>query len=487
MRNAVVWVLCLLSAPAAGASTADKTDASSRNLVENPGFELVDPARGLPTGWTTKAPRQEIAPLFELDSSVSHSGNSSARTTATGSPGTLGYWVTTVKGIQEGSSERDYRPSALTVRGADFLSDRSYRIRCFFKSQGIQSPERSVWVKVTWLDDRGEEVFTEFLSQLAKEGAWWRAEQVSRAPRPARSLRVELALQWTSTGVVWWDDVSVEEVTTPAPRRIRVATVSYQPAGRSTPEANRRFYADKVSAAGKLGVDLLCLGEGVTIVSTGETYAAVAETVPGPTSQALGEAARTARLYVVAGLYEREGPLIYNTALLIDRKGEVAGKYRKTHLPQTEVDGGLTPGDSYPVFNTDFGKVGIEICYDNFFPEVARSLALNGAEIILLPIWGDLRAQEYAWDIIARARAIDNAVYLIASIYSNRRSLIISPDGHILADTGREDGLVTAEINLDSHTFERWLSVGSYGEWRNLFLRERRPETYLGLTNPSRE
>ena len=452
------------------------------NLVDNAGFEISSPGGKLPAGWNTTAPRQEIAPSFDVDLSVSHSGKASARSTAKGSPGTFGYWVTTVKGIQEGAAAEDFELSALTLRGADFLSDKNFRVGCFFKTQGLESIAKNIWIRVNWLDGKGQEVFTQFLSRHRKEGEWYRVEEVLTAPQPARSLKLELVLQWTATGSVWWDDVSVVEVPAPEPRRIKVATISYQPPGRSAPEENRRFYAEKIAEAGKLGVDLLCLGEGVTVVSTGKEYAAVAETVPGPTSQVLGEAARKARLYVVAGIYEREGPLIYNTALLIDRDGNVAGKYRKTHLPETEVNGGLMPGDSYPVFQTDFGKVGIEICYDHFFPEVARSLALNGAEIILLPIWGDLRGQDYAWDIVARARAIDNAVYLVASIYSNRRSLIINPNGHILADTGREEGLVTAEVDLNTRTFERWLSVGSYGEWKNLFPQERRSETYQGLT-----
>jgi predicted amidohydrolase len=430
-------------------------------------------------------PRQEVAPAFEVDASVSHSGRSSARSTAKGSPGTLGYWVTTVSGIQEGAQAEEPRMSERTARGADFLSARSYRVTCFFRARDIESPSKNIWIRVNWLDGKGQEVFTEFLSRFVKEGEWYRAEKVLTAPRPARGINLELVLQWTATGTVWWDDVSVEEVSNPAPRRIKVATVYYQPAGRSTPEENRRFYADKIVEAGRLGVDLLCLGEGITVVSTGKAYADVAETVPGPTSWVLGEAARKSRLYVVAGIYEREGPLIYNTALLIDREGNVAGKYRKTHLPQTEVNGGLTPGSTYPVFRTDFGTVGIEICYDNFFPEVARSLALQGAEIILLPIWGDGREQGYAWDIVARARAIDNAVHLVASIYSNRRSLIINPDGRILADTGGRQGLVTAGIDLNARTFERWLSVGSYGEWKSLFPQERRSETYKALvTSP---
>jgi predicted amidohydrolase len=462
---------------------ADTKQAAGRNLVRNAGFEESDPAAGLPTGWRTVTPRAEVAPVFAMDSSVSHSGKSSVRTAAKGSPGTFGSWSVTVTGIQSDIPPGDQSRSELTLRGTDMLSDRHYRISCFFMTRNIESAARNVWIRATWLNARGEDVFTEFVSHFVKEGGWYHAEQVLTAPRLARGLNLELALQWTATGIVWWDDVSVEEVPSRAARRIKVATVSYQPPGRSTPDANRTFYAEKIAAAGRLGVDLLCLGEGITVVSTGQDYASVAEHVPGPTSRVLGEAARKARMYVVAGIYERDGPLIYNTALLIDREGKIAGKYRKTHLPDTEAKGGLMPGTEYPVFKTDFGIVGIQICYDNFFPEVARSLALRGAEIILLPIWGDLRGQEYAWDIVARARAIDNSVYLVASIYSNRRSLIINPDGHILADTGRDEGLVTADIDLNARTFERWLSVGSYGEWKSLYPKERRSETYKGLMN----
>jgi predicted amidohydrolase len=463
------------------AVAADGGPQSQRNLVENPGFELPGSAEAMSASWETASPRQEVAPMFTIDSTVAHSGHSSARTSAKGSPGTLGVWTTIVRGIR-GSGAEDFGMAQLTVRNPDFVSNTYYRVGCFFRTQGIDSPSRSVWIRVSWLNSGGQEVFTQLLSRFVREGEWYRAEEVMAAPQPARSMKVQLALQWTPSGTVWWDDLSVQEVPAPAARHIKIGTVSYQPPGRSTPEKNRAFYAEKVAAAGKLGVDLLCLGEGITVVSTGSSYADVAEPVPGPTSEALGEAARKSRLYVVAGIYEREGPLIYNTALLIDREGRVVGKYRKTHLPETEVLAGLTPGSAYPVFKTDFGTVGIEICYDNFFPEVARSLALNGAEIILLPIWGDLRGQEYAWDVVARARAIDNAVFLVASIYSNKRSLIINPDGRILADTAWDEGLVTADVNLDARTFERWLSVPSYGEWKNLYPQERRSETYQGLT-----
>ena len=184
----------------------------------------------------------------------------------------------------------------------------------------------------------------------------------------------------------------------------------------------------------------------------------------------------------MASLYEREGKRVYNTAVLIDRQGKLVGRYRKTHLPETEMIAGVTPGTEYPVFHTEFGTVGMQICYDNFFPEVARSLALNGAEILFTPIWGDTREEGYDWDIVARARAIDNAVYFVASAYTLKRSLIIDPGGRILADTKGEEGIVTAEVELNHRRLEPWLSVGAFGEWKRLYPKERRPATYGELT-----
>ena len=185
---------------------------------------------------------------------------------------------------------------------------------------------------------------------------------------------------------------------------------------------------------------------------------------------------------MVAGLYERQGRLCYNTAVLIDRDGRVMARYRKTHLPEAEALAGLTPGHEHPVFQTDFGRVGMEICYDNFFPEVARALALNGAEVICLPIAGDGRGGHYAWDVVARARAIDNAVYFVSSIWGPR-SLIIDPGGHILADSAGQSTVITARVDLDQRRFYRWLSARSAGCWNELWQVERRPRTYGSLVD----
>ena len=94
--------------------------------------------------------------------------------------------------------------------------------------------------------------------------------------------------------------------------------------------------------------DVVCLPEGTTVCGTRLSYADVAEPVPGPSSQYLGRLAREHRLYVVAGIYERDGTAVYNTSVLIGRDGKLVGKYRKVCLPREEIDGGITPGTDYP-------------------------------------------------------------------------------------------------------------------------------------------
>lgn len=461
--------------------------AADGNLIANPGFQVLGQDRKSPAGWRQVFPRGEVAPVFARNEIPGAAGKYALRISAQGSPGTFGYWATTVSGIHSSLSPvTPEKEPPVAVERMSFLGDHAYRFRCSFLPDQVDSVSRNIMLRIRWKDGKGQEVLGEFISAYKREGEWYKVDQLLTAPKSAASADIELVLRWTERGSVLWSDVRFEEAAVSPRKKIKVATVSFMPPSPSTTEKNLRFYAEKVAEAGKSGADIICLGEGVSMVSTNKSYADAAEPIPGPTSNALGEVAKQHHLYVIAGIYEREGALVYNTALLIDREGAVVGKYRKTHLPINEVNGGITPGRQYPVFSTDFGVIGIEICYDNFFPEVARILALNGAEMIFLPIWGDLRADGYAWDIVARGRAIDNSVYLVASNYSNKRSLIINPDGRILADTGGNSGIVYADVDLGARTFGRWMWFDAYGDWKTQYPAERRTETYGPLLeNPS--
>ena len=165
------------------------------------------------------------------------------------------------------------------------------------------------------------------------------------------------------------------------------------------------------------------------------------------------------RLYVVAGIYEREGTTVYNTSVLIDRDGKLAGKYRTVCLPREEIDGGITPGTDYPVFDTDFGRVGMMICWDVSYPEVARELSARGAEMIFMPIWGGN-------ETLAKARAIENQVYLVASGY-DFRTAIYDRAGAELARSPDTSGVIYGEIDLNDRLLWPWL-----GDWRSRIWRE---------------
>jgi predicted amidohydrolase len=135
--------------------------------------------------------------------------------------------------------------------------------------------------------------------------------------------------------------------------------------------------------------------------------------------------------------------------VLIGRHGEIAGIYRKVQLPDEEVQGGLTPGNDYPVFQTDFGTIGLMTCYDVMFPDTAHALARQGAEIILMPIWG-------GDETLAKARAIENKVFLVASGYDHP-TYIMDPDGERLATATEKGTAAVFTIDLSKRYLDYWM------------------------------
>jgi predicted amidohydrolase len=204
----------------------------------------------------------------------------------------------------------------------------------------------------------------------------------------------------------------------------------------------------------------------MTLVGTNLNYISASESVPGRTTAFLGAIARKYRLYIVAGILERSGDTVFNTAVLLDRSGNLAGKYRKVSLPQEEIDGGITPGNSFPVFETDFGTIGLMICWDVTFPEPARSLAQKGAEIIFMPIWGgDLN--------LTKARAIENQVYLVSSTY-DMITAVFDQEGKVMKEATNDDPVIVADIDLNKQKLWPWI-----GDLKSRIFREIPPEKVI--------
>ncbi len=234
-----------------------------------------------------------------------------------------------------------------------------------------------------------------------------------------------------------------------------------------------------METAGERGSDLIVFPELFATKHTGIAGRDAAEPVPGgEICQALAEGARRHNMYVAGCLYQSADDKVYNTVALFDRRGELVGTFSKVHLPPEE-EKVVAAGSTYPVWETDFGRVGALVCYDLLFPEAARCLALGGADIILWPTMFSQPRAHYT-DILMRARAIENRVYLVSANYAQRcassygvhigRSAIVDWDGEVLADTGRREGVATATVDLG----EPRVAFGTPED----ILSVRRPDTY---------
>jgi predicted amidohydrolase len=390
--------------------------------------------------WKVESPRPAIAPVSFVDKQMLFEGKPALTLKGGGKEHVAGYWYKMVK-VEPGHY---------------------YQFQTHFQSSLVNDPARSILARVLWQDAAGKVVgFREYPATLPgkTKNGWKIIEQSYLAPQQARTAKVELHLRWDGDGMVHFGGTSFEKTTAPEARIVKLATVHHRPRKSPSSQQNLVDFAALIDEAGAQKADIVCLPEGVTIVGTQHDYVSASEPVPGPTTRYLGEVARRNNLYVVAGLLEKDGDIVYNTAVLIDRKGNLAGKYRKTSLPREEIEGGVTPGDSFPVFDTDFGRIGIMVCWDVTFPEPARALAQQGAEIIFLPIWGG--------DInLTKARAIENQVYVVSSTY-DMITAVFDLEGKVIAEAKQDKSIVVVDVNLNEQKLWPWL-----GDLKNRIPRE---------------
>ena len=250
-----------------------------------------------------------------------------------------------------------------------------------------------------------------------------------------------------------------------------------------------------IDDAGKQSVQILCMQEVFTTPyfcaeQQVRWYEAVEKIPEGPTTKLMQEQAKKHNMVIIVPIYEEEiTGIYYNTAAVIDADGKYLGKYRKNHIPH--VNPGFwekfyfRPGNlGYPTFDTAYARIGVYICYDRHFPEGARALGLNGAEIVFNPSATVAGLSEYLWKLEQPAHAVANGYFVgainrvgheqpwdIGEFYG--QSYFCDPRGQIIAQAPRDqDALVVADLNLDMIREVR-------NTWQ--FFRDRRPDSYSQL------
>ena len=266
------------------------------------------------------------------------------------------------------------------------------------------------------------------------------------------------------------------------------------------PQANLARAVASIGTAAKRGAEIVCLQELFRSryfpQSEDTKKFGLAEPIPGPTTETLSRLAREKAIVIVASVFEQRSAGIYhNTAVVIDADGSILGKYRKMHIPD---DPGyyekfyFTPGDlGFPSFQTSYAKIGVLVCWDQWFPEAARLVSLAGAQILLYPTaigWlaheprKVAKAQKSAWELIQRGHAVANAVYVAVVNRVGREgrlsfwgsSFVAGPLGEIVAhaETDRDEVLIArCDLKKIGETRQSWP-----------FLRDRRIDAYGELT-----
>ena len=282
------------------------------------------------------------------------------------------------------------------------------------------------------------------------------------------------------------------------PSRATVALVQMSCSPDKGPNVEKAL--SRIGEAASAGANIVCLQELFAghYPCQAEDHAKFdeAEPIPGPTSEALAQAAREHGVVVVGSLFERRAPGLYhNTAVIYDADGSTAGMYRKMHIPDDPLyyeKFYFTPGDlGFKSFDTQFGRIGPCVCWDQWYPEAARLTALTGAQIIFYPTaigWLLPEKEEYgvsqhsAWETMMRSHAIANGVFVAAvnrvgnegGVEFWGASFVCDPNGNILARASHD----REETLLVECDFGRMDAVRTH--WP--FLRDRRIDAYEGLT-----
>ena len=363
---------------------------------------------------------------------------------------------------------------------------RSFRVKVRWSD--LERGYDCVNVALMWVDKEERMVGWEPILPAGLEDGHVVYEGEALVPERASILVARLLMACSSSGEIRWTAPEVRPAAAPKPRRLRLGAAGAPlPPEKRTRRNNTEFYLRLCRQAAEKQIDLLCLPEimlswGMPINNA--SLAKKAFVVPGKETAPFQELAKEHKMALCFSVLEKNREMVHNTAILIDKRGELVGRYRKVHLAQpSEIWWGVTPGNEFPVIDLDGAKVAMNICMDSSAVESARVPARKGAEIICLPIMGDHRASTCwherqhdfdveRWSMIQRMRAMDNHVYMVVSRNSGYGTGIFSPKGEVLAMSG---GRAVEHADVDLADLPRQFQGSTF---RGVCWYERREPTY---------
>lgn len=248
-------------------------------------------------------------------------------------------------------------------------------------------------------------------------------------------------------------------------KKLKVALIQMQVV--NDKEANLHRATTMIQRASKEGAEVVVLPEMFTTPYDNAFFPEYAETCPGYTTDRLAQAAIDNKVYLIGGsIPEKENEKIFNTSFIFDKDGHIIGRHRKMHLFDIDVKDGirfmesdtLSPGNQVTVFNTEYGKIGVAICFDMRFPELMRLMVQEGAQMIFVPAAFNLTTGPAHWHLTARMRAVDNQVFFgvaspardeKASYVAYGHTLVCDPWGKIIGELNEKEDILLVDIDLN--------------------------------------